>query len=144
MKIGIVSGYFNPVHIGHIRMLSAARTQCDHLIVIVNNDVQQLLKKNKIIMEEYERAVVVRELRTVDELFLSIDGDATVCKSLEHLAKINSCAEMIFFNGGDRQSIQDIPETEVCQKYNIEMVFGCGGNTKVNSSSEINKRLGKE
>lgn len=144
MKIGIVSGYFAPAHIGHVKMINSAKRKCDHLIVVINNNKQQIIKKGKVIIDEYERASFMTAIRGVDEVMLSCDSDKTVCATLEEIAKTHDGSDLIFFNGGDRQSITDIPETEVCNKYNIEMVFGCGGNTKANSSTNINKRRGIE
>lgn len=144
MKVVIISGYFNPLHMGHIFYIKAAKALGDYLIVIINNDRQQKIKKNKIIMEEKERAYVVSAVGYVDEVVISIDDDNTVCKTLEKLAKHYKGSKLIFANGGDRESEKDIPETEICRKNNIEMIFSVGGREKANSSSDINKRLGLE
>jgi len=143
-KIVITSGYFNPVHIGHIQMLKAAKKLGDYLVVIVNNDKQQMLKKGKIIMDENERIEIVKAIRFTDEVIFSIDQDGSQCKTLEMLAKKFPGDKLIFANGGDRDSEKAIPETEICKANNIEMIFGVGGNDKPNSSSNINKILGRE
>ncbi|OGY45941.1 MAG: glycerol-3-phosphate cytidylyltransferase [Candidatus Buchananbacteria bacterium RIFCSPHIGHO2_01_FULL_39_8] len=143
-KIIIASGYFNPVHIGHIKLLKAAKKLGDFLVVVVNNDKQQMLKKGKIIMDENERMEIIKAIRYVDEVFLSIDEDKTQCKTLETLAEKYKDDKLIFANGGDRDSEKAIPETDICKKYNIEMRFGVGGIDKPNSSSNINKLLGIE
>lgn len=140
----IVSGYFNPIHSGHVRMCETARALGDRLIVIVNNDVQQEQKKGKIIMVEGERMEVVRALRAVDEVVLAIDQDRTVCLTLEQIAQKHKGDRLIFANGGDRGSAKVVPETPVCEKHGIEMLFAVGGSDKANSSSEINKRRGEE
>lgn len=144
MKIVIVSGYFNPIHRGHVRMLKHARQLGDKLVVVVNNDVQQQLKKGKIIMAEDERQEVVSAMRDVDEVVLSVDQDRTVCQSIEMVAKRYAGHTLIFANGGDRASTKDIPETEVCARYQIEMHFGIGGTDKPQSSTNINRALGHE
>ena len=128
MKIIIVSGGFDPIHSGHIAYFNSAKSLGDKLVVIINSDYQAGLKKGKSFMPEEDRLEIVQALRCVDEVFLSIDKDKSVCKSLEHL-KPN-----IFANGGDR-SLEEIPETAVMKKYNIEMVDGLG--EKIRSSSEI-------
>ncbi len=143
-KIVIISGYFNPVHIGHIRLLKAAKEIGDYLVAVVNNDKQQLIKKGKIIMEENERLEIVKAICYVDETILSIDEDKTQCKTLEMIAKKYLGEKLIFANGGDRDSEKAIPETDICKRNNIEMIFGVGGNDKPNSSSNINKLLGVE
>ena len=123
-----VSGYFDPIHIGHLEYLKMAKDLGDYLIVIVNNDYQSNLKKGKSFMNELDRVEIVKALKLVDEVFLSIDKDKTVCKSLEKLKPD------IFANGGDR-STEEIPEAEVCVNFNIKMVDGLGD--KIRSSSEL-------
>ncbi len=140
----VVSGYFNPIHIGHIRMLEAARSLGDKLVVVVNNDRQQLLKKGKVIMGEDERLEVVSAIRYVDEALVAIDDDPTIIRTLDQVATENTGARIIFANGGDRQSAHDVPETEVCERHGIEMLFGVGGFEKLNSSSNINQIRGAE
>jgi len=144
MKIGIVSGYFNPLHLGHIHLISGAKKICDKLIVVVNNDRQQILKKGKIIMDEQERVEIVSALRDVDETFLSVDKDKTIIESLKKIGKGYKEDELIFCNGGDRNSSGDIPEARACKEYNIRLEFGVGENFKINSSSNINQLAGKE
>lgn len=143
MKIVIVSGYFNPLHGGHIDMIEAAAAMGDKLIVIVNNDKQQLLKKGKIILDESNRLRLMRALKDVDQVMLSIDEDPTQIKSLEMVAGQYPGDELIFANGGDRNSTAAIPETEVCEKYNIEMRFDAGEG-KPDSSTRINRATGNE
>lgn len=143
-SIVVVSGYFNPIHLGHIRMLEAASRMGDRLIVIVNNDAQQRLKKGKVIMAEAERLEVVRAIRYVDEAMLALDDDPSIVRTLERIASSHPGAKICFANGGDRKSAADVPETAVCERYGIEMRFGVGGDDKINSSSEINQRRGEE
>jgi glycerol-3-phosphate cytidylyltransferase/D-beta-D-heptose 7-phosphate kinase/D-beta-D-heptose 1-phosphate adenosyltransferase len=143
-NIVIISGYFNPLHMGHVLYVKAAKKLGDHLVVIINNDQQQKLKKGKIIMEQDERAFVVEALGHVDEVIVSIDKDSSVVQTLKLIAEKYKDHKIIFANGGDRESEKDIPEDIVCKEYNIEMVFSVGGREKANSSSNINKRLGLE
>jgi cytidyltransferase-like protein len=127
-----VSGYFNPLHTGHISLFKEAKKLGDYLIVIINNDKQVLMKKTIPFMKENERAEIIRNLKMVDRVVISIDKDKTVCKTLN---KINPD---IFANGGDRKNIDDIPENEICDKLKIKMIFGIGGK-KTQSSSKIIK-----
>ena len=148
MKIVIVGGYFNPLHGGHIDMIEAARKMGDKLIVIVNNDAQQMIKKGKIILDEDNRMRLVAALRDVDEVVLGIDDYGTPAsqpciKTVEMIAKKYPNDHLIFANGGDRNSAKVVPETEVCQKYNIEMRFDAG-TSKVDSSTRINRAIGRE
>ena len=123
-----VSGYFDPIHIGHLEYLRMAKELGDSLVVIVNNNYQCKLKKGKHFMDENDRVEIVKALRFVDEVFLSIDNDRTVCKSLEEIKPD------IFANGGDRAT-SEVPETPVCNKFNIKMVDGLGD--KIRSSSSL-------
>ena len=123
-----VSGYFDPIHIGHLEFLELAKKLGDKLIVIINNNFQAKLKKGSTFMDEKDRMEIVAALRCVDEVFLSIDEDKSVCKSLEYIKPD------IFANGGDR-SLEEIPETAVMEKYNIKMVDGLG--LKIRSSSDL-------
>ena len=123
-----VSGYFDPIHVGHLEYLKMAKELGDSLVVIVNNNYQCKLKKGKPFMDQNDRIEIIKALRFVDEVFLSIDQDGTVCKSLE-VVKPD-----IFANGGDRAT-SEVPETPVCKKYNIKMVDGLGD--KIRSSSNL-------
>ena len=123
-----VSGYFDPIHVGHLEYLRMAKELGDFLVVIVNNNYQCKLKKGKHFMDENDRVEIVKALRFVDEVFLSIDNDRTVCKSLEEIKPD------IFANGGDRAT-SEVPETPVCKKFNIKMVDGLGD--KIRSSSSL-------
>ena len=146
MKTIIVSGFFNPLHGGHLDMIEAARKMGDRLVVVVNNDDQQLIKKGKIILDQDNRTRLMRALRDVDEVYLSIDTEPPVINTLELLAKQYHGEQLVFANGGDRDSVTAIPETEVCEKYGIELVFGVGtgvrGLVKPDSSTRINHELG--
>jgi glycerol-3-phosphate cytidylyltransferase/D-beta-D-heptose 7-phosphate kinase/D-beta-D-heptose 1-phosphate adenosyltransferase len=142
MKIQIVSGFFNPLHGGHLDMIEAAAKLGDKLIVIVNNDVQQVMKKDKVILNEQNRARLLGALRAVDEVVVAIDEDPTVVRTLQYIAEKYPNDQLTFSNGGDRDSEKAIPEAEVCHTYNIELLFGVGGVEKADSSTRINQALG--
>lgn len=148
MKVVIVSGFFNPLHGGHLDMIEAARKLGEKLIVVVNNDKQQLLKKGKIILDEENRTRLMWALRDVDEVVLSIDEDPTQIKTLEMLAKHYPNDDLIFANGGDRDGERVVPETEICKECGIKMLFGVGtdvrGLVKPDSSTRINQALGHQ
>ena len=128
MKTVVVSGYFDPIHVGHLEYLKLAKDLGDKLIVIVNNNKQCILKKGKPFMDESDRLEIVKSLKMVDDVFLSIDNDKSVCKSLEILKPD------IFANGGDRNT-NEVPESIICKKYNINMIDGLGN--KIRSSSDL-------
>ena len=142
MKVVIVSGFFNPLHGGHLDMIEAAALMGDKLIVIVNNDIQQVIKKGKVILNEQNRARLMGALRVVDDAVISIDEDPTVIRTLQMIAIQHPNDKLIFANGGDRDSEKVIPETAVCHDYKIEMVMAVGGVDKADSSTRINQALG--
>jgi len=123
-----VSGYFDPIHVGHLDYLELAKKLGDKLIVIVNNNHQCVLKKGKPFMDELDRMRIVKSIDMVDEVFLSVDSDKSVCKSLEEIKPD------IFANGGDRAN-SEIPESTICSKYNIQIIDGLGD--KIRSSSSL-------
>lgn len=137
MKAVIISGYFNPLHIGHVNLIREAKALGDFLVVIVNNDEQVKIKGSVPFMSEQERVEIVKAIRYVDEVFLSVDKDRSVCESLKTIAQKNDGKELFFANGGDRHA-GNIPEAKVCQDFNIKMVDGVGGG-KVQSSSTLIK-----
>ena len=128
MKKVAISGYFDPIHVGHLEYISLSKKLGDYLIVIINNNHQCTLKKGKHFMDENDRAKILEAIVGVDEVFISIDQDRTVCKSLEKIRPD------IFTNGGDRYN-KEIPEAIVCKKYGIELLDGLG--KKIRSSSDL-------
>ena len=133
LKATIVSGYFNPLHKGHIEYFHLAKAQGNQLFVIVNNDYQRVLKGSKEFMLEEERSLIVNELELVDNVFLSIDQDRTVCATLKKIYKnYSETFELFFANGGDQNSSSS-PETPVCRKIGIGIIDGLGD--KIQSSS---------
>ncbi len=134
MKKIVVSGGFDPIHIGHLRMFQHARDLGDHLNVIINSDEFLKEKKGYKFMNFEERKEIILGFSCVDEVTKSIDRDDTVCETLEMLSKKNAID--IFANGGDRKDIEDIPEYKICTDNNIELVFGVGGG-KIQSSSGL-------
>lgn len=137
--IVIVSGYFNPLHKGHIEYFNLAKSYGDKLLVIVNNDIQRELKGSEEFMLEKERSLIISELKVVDNVFLSIDTDRSVEQTLIKIHTIYSKKyNLIFANGGD-QSNTDVPELNQCKKLGIKMIDNIG--EKIQSSSWL---LGKK
>lgn len=127
-----VSGGFDPIHIGHVRMFEAAKKLGDRLIVILNNDNWLMKKKGTVFMLEKERKEVIRALRVVDEVILSEHGpdpdDMSVSQELKKLKPD------IFANGGDRKRM-NVPEVAVCADIKCRMIFNVGKGGKIQSSS---------
>ena len=140
----IVSGYFSPLHCGHLDYLEAGASLGERLIVIVNNDLQQKKKKGKVILPQQDRLRIVKALSIVDEACVAIDDDSSVKKTIESIALKNQQFSLMFANGGDRNQPSDIPEVDVCKEHKIQLIFGVGGSTKRDSSTRINTELGIE
>lgn len=127
-KVVATSGYFDPLHHGHIELFKLSKQLGEYLIVVVNNDNQTIQKKGYVFMPAEEKAKIISELRCVDEVFISIDEDQTQCKTLEYLKP------HIFAKGGDRYAYE-IPEALICKKCRIQIIDGVGA--KIQSSSEL-------
>jgi len=132
-KAVIVSGYFNPLHKGHLELFRKAKEVGDLLIVIVNNDHQRELKGSKFFQDQDERIEIIRELGMVDMAWISIDKDSTQIETLKVMVnKFYGSMKLAFANGGD-QTNETIPEKEICQQFGIELIDGLG--EKIQSSS---------
>lgn len=137
-KAIIVSGYFNPIHKGHIEYFQNAKSFGDKLFVIVNSDIQRALKGSKEFQDEKERIFIVGNIGLVDKCFLSIDNDRTVVKSIKMIFnQYGNDYELAFANGGD-QNNDTIPERCICEELGIELIDGMGG--KIQSSSWLLKK----
>lgn len=137
LKAIIVSGYFNPLHKGHIDYFHLAKDQGDKLFVIVNNDNQRSLKGSKEFMKEEERVLIINELEVSDIVILSIDQNRTVCATLEKIHKQYSDNFQLYFANGGDQTRSSSPETPVCKKLGIQIIDGLGN--KIQSSSWLLK-----
>ena len=138
-KAIIISGYFNPIHKGHLEYFNNAKNQADKLFVIVNNDYQRALKGSKEFQDENERMIIVSNIKAVDKAVLSIDTDRTVCKTIESIAvEFGNEFDLSFANGGD-QNNDTIPEREVCDMMNVALIDGLGD--KIQSSSWLLKKI---
>ncbi len=133
----IVSGYFNPIHKGHIEYFYNAKKKGNILIVIVNNDYQRNLKGSKQFMDEDERLLIINELKVTDYSYISVDKDRSVTQTIKKIFNdLGTEYELFFANGGD-QSSKGVPEKEICDKLGIQMIDGLGD--KIQSSSWLLK-----
>jgi D-beta-D-heptose 7-phosphate kinase/D-beta-D-heptose 1-phosphate adenosyltransferase len=147
-KIVAVSGGFDPLHVGHVRLLNEARKLGDRLVVILNNDNWLKQKKGFVFMGERDRKEILESLSAVDEVMLTShkknDPDRSVCRALKKLRP------HIFANGGDRnvadsrkKSSPLNPEIALCARLGIKTVFNVGKGGKLRSSSELVNRFKK-
>jgi len=132
-KTAMVSGGFDPVHIGHIRMILEASEHGD-VIVVANSDDWLFRKKGFVFMEFDQRAEILASIKGVVKVSGVDDSDGTVCEAIRRLKPD------YFANGGDRQK-HNTPEQAVCDELGVEMLWGIGGNNKANSSSDLVERV---
>ena len=142
MNICIISGYFNPIHPGHISLIrdvKSSKSNCK-LIAIVNNDHQVKIKNSVPFLDEIARCYILQNIRDIDEVFLSIDNDAGVVESIKAI-KVDARhknSKIFFCNGGDRHpNSSSIPEVKFCESNNIELEYVFGDEKRYSSSSLI-------
>ena len=135
MKLAIVSGGFDPVHVGHIELFEKAKSLADDLIVIVNTDEFLTNKKGEPFMPLKERMTIIQALKPVKLTIKSIDKDQTGCDSVKFVNEMynKKYDEIMFCNGGDRTSGENTPEHKICEEIGVKTVYGLGD--KIQSSS---------
>ena len=143
MRVVVISGFFNPLHIGHIDYISSARNLGDFLIVIVNSDDQVKIKGSVPFMSQDDRLRIIRNINGGDRSVIAIDKDESVCQTIrEEFNRLQNdpfFEDMIFANGGDRKEGK-VPEDILENELGIRMVYNIGGE-KVQSSSELIKKI---
>tara|TARA_Y100001938_G_scaffold28644_1_gene38564 strand:+ start:201 stop:650 length:450 start_codon:yes stop_codon:yes gene_type:complete len=142
MRVVVISGFFNPLHIGHIDYISAARNLGDFLIVIVNSDKQVEIKGSVPFMNQDDRLRIIRNIKGVDRAVIAIDEDGSVCQTIrEEFKRLQNdpfFEEMVFANGGDRKE-GGVPEDVLEEELGVRMIYNAGGD-KVQSSSNLIKK----
>lgn len=145
-KIVVVSGGFDPLHVGHVRMFQEAKKLGDKLVVILNNDNWLRSKKVHEFMSEIDRKEIIEAIGVVDEVVVTDHSKNT---NYNNPNEKSVCSELskikphIFANGGDRFA-DDIPEFKLCKELGIEMVFNVGFGGKTRSSSDLLKSYVKK
>jgi len=138
-RLAIVSGGFDPLHIGHVRMMHHA-AYYGEVCALVNSDAWLVRKKGIAVSPVEHRLEMVQALRSVAFAAEAQDDDGTVCSSLRWLREYYPRIPMFFCNGGDRGR-ENTPEQPVCEELNIDMLWSVGGEDKPESSSEIMRRI---
>lgn len=139
MRIGVVTGGFDPLHEGHCDYINAAKSLCDILLVFPNSDAWLSRKKGKPFMNQNTRCAILSNFRSINLVIPMSDEDDLTGSADWAIVKARTMFprdEILFMNGGDRTK-ENIPETEVAKRMNVQLVFGVGGENKANSSSDI-------
>jgi len=136
-KIIVLSGGFDPVHVGHMRMFEDAKKYGADVIVGVNSDEWLTRKKGAPFMNFDERTEILRGVKYIDLVLSFNDDDNSACNLIKKVQEIYKKEDVkIFFgNGGDRTN-KTTPEIDYCNQENVEMLWGVGGG-KIQSSSEL-------
>ena len=137
-KAILVSGYFNPLHKGHLELFEKAKAYGDKLWVIINSDLQRALKGSKAFMDEDERLIIVKAIGIVDKALISVDKDKTQCATLRFLAEEYGTEYDLFFANGGDQNNDSIPEVPICKEVGVGLIEGLGD--KIQSSSWLLKK----
>ena len=135
----LVSGGFDPVHVGHLRMFQDAKKLSDKVIVLLNNDEWLIEKKGKPFMSQEQRKEILEEFESISMVIIQKSNEKSSSIAIQEFAYKNERKNICYCNGGDRSNIKNIREAEICKKLNIDLIFGVGGEEKIESSSELTK-----
>ena len=135
----LVSGGFDPVHIGHLRMFQDAKNLSNKVILLLNNDEWLIKKKGKPFMNQNQRKEILEEFKSITEVIIQTSSEKSSSRAIEEFVNNNSNKSICYCNGGDRSNIKNILESDICQKLGVSLEFGIGGEEKVESSSQLTK-----
>lgn len=136
----VVSGGFDPLHVGHVRLFQDAKKHCDRLIILLNNDHWLKLKKGFVFMPQKERKELIEGFKWVDKVMLTTHKPGT--KDISVCADLKRIKPDIFIKGGDR-TYDNIPEVALCESMGCKMIFNVGRGGKIQSSSWLLERFRK-
>ncbi len=135
----LVSGGFDPVHIGHLRMFKDAKKLAKKVIVLLNNDDWLIKKKGKPFMSQEQRKEILEEFESISKVIVQKSSEKSSSSAIKEFAIKNPKKSICYCNGGDRSNIKNIREAVICKKLDIKLEFGVGGKNKIESSSELSK-----
>ncbi|MDC0070695.1 adenylyltransferase/cytidyltransferase family protein [Rhodobiaceae bacterium] len=135
----LVSGGFDPVHVGHLRMFRDATRLSDKVILLLNNDEWLIKKKGKPFMNEIQRKEILDEFTSITEVIIQESSEKSSSRAIEEFVKSNPNKRICYCNGGDRSNIENIREAAICKKLGVNLEFGVGGEEKIESSSQLTK-----
>ena len=135
----LVSGGFDPVHVGHLRMFQSAQSLSDKVVLLLNNDEWLIKKKGKPFMNQDQRKEILNEFISLSEVIIQTQSDNSSSEAIKDFVKNNPNKTICYCNGGDRSNIKNILEADICKKLGVILEFGVGGDEKVESSSQLTK-----
>jgi mannose-1-phosphate guanylyltransferase len=135
----LVSGGFDPVHVGHLRMFQGAKNLSNKVILLLNNDEWLVKKKGKPFMNESQRKEILDGFESVSEVIIQHSSEKSSSLAIEDFVLKNPNKNICYCNGGDRSNIKNIREADICKKYGVSLEFRVGGEEKIESSSKLTK-----
>ena len=135
----LVSGGFDHVHVGHLRMFKDAKKLSNKVIVLLNNDDWLIKKKGKPFMNQNQRKEILEEFNSITKVIIQRSSEKSSSSAIEEFVKKNPNKSICYCNGGDRSNIDNIRESEICKKLKVNLEFGIGGENKIESSSNLTK-----
>ena len=135
----LVSGGFDPVHVGHLRMFRDALRFSDNVVILLNNDEWLIKKKGKPFMSQNHRKAILDEFKSIDEVIIQDSNEKSSSLAIKDFVKNNPNKSICYCNGGDRSNINNILEADICRELGVELEFGVGGEEKIESSSQLTK-----
>ena len=131
----VLSGGFDPMHVGHLRMIQESAKMAQIVVVGVNSDEWLMRKKGDVFMPCEERLEMVQGTRGVAKAMEFDDNDNSACDLLRRVRALWPNFKVAFANGGDRTS-DNIPEIPVADELGVHLIWGVGGG-KIQSSSDL-------
>ena len=135
----LVSGGFDPVHVGHLRMFQEAKNLSNKVVLLLNNDEWLIKKKGKPFMNQNQRKEILDEFKSIAEVIIQTSCEKSSSRAIEEFVNKNPNKSICYCNGGDRSNIKNILESDICKKLGVSLEFGIGGEEKVESSSQLTK-----
>ena len=135
----LVSGGFDPVHVGHLRMFQDANRLSDNVILLLNNDEWLIKKKGKPFMNQDQRKEILDEFKSISKVIIQTSSDKSSSDAIKEFVKNNPNKNICYCNGGDRSNIKNIREADVCMELGVDLQFEVGGKEKIESSSQLTK-----
>lgn len=135
----LVSGGFDPVHVGHLRMFQDAKKLSDNVILLLNNDEWLTKKKGKPFMSQNQRKEILDEFKSIKKVIIQTSSEKSSSRAIEEFVNNNRNKSICYCNGGDRSNIKNILESDICKELGVSLEFGIGGEEKIESSSQLTK-----
>ena len=135
----LVSGGFDPVHAGHLKMFQDAKKMANNVVLLLNNDEWLKKKKGKPFMNQNQRKEILEEFKSISKVIIQESSDPSSSQAIEKFVSKNPNKNICYCNGGDRSNVRNIREEDICLKLGVDLQFGVGGEKKIESSSNLTK-----